>query len=236
MRRRRRNGIRTGTTTTPLITTTKTWCGLTESACRAAFATSDRARSIRPKDPENPEWKNLNSNPGAQYFWIDRIFFWNPNERHESFIFQLFHTSLPGSLDTSLVSSDNINNPRTMNAVYSIAARLKMAECYPEKLTGGELKNKQFNEYPKTKALSKYFMPPDTVLTAHVLKDGADSVGILGALNRVYINIGLFSEEWLLHFRPLIGNSRQEDHADRDRRAAEELGLLERQRRSRRPT
>jgi hypothetical protein len=159
-----------------------------------------------PKDPENPEWKNLNSNPGAQYFWLDRIFFWNPYKRHENFIYQLFHTSLPGSLDTSLVSSDNINNPRTMNAVYSIAARLKMAEFLPEKLTGGELINKQFNEYESTKVLSKFFMPPDTVLTAHVLKDGADSVGILGALNRVYLNIGLFSEEWLLHFKPLIGN------------------------------
>ncbi|HVG27245.1 MAG TPA: hypothetical protein VM865_06545, partial [Acidobacteriaceae bacterium] len=29
--------------------------------------------------------------------------------------------------------------------------------------------------------------------------------GVLGALNRVYLNIGLFSEEWLLHFRPLVG-------------------------------
>jgi hypothetical protein len=38
-----------------------------------------------------------------------------------------------------------------------------------------------------------------------VLKDGADSVGLLGALNRVYINIGLFSEEWLLHFKPVVG-------------------------------
>ena len=38
-----------------------------------------------------------------------------------------------------------------------------------------------------------------------MLKDGSDSVGALGALNRVYLNIGLFSEEWLLHFRPLIG-------------------------------
>ncbi len=28
---------------------------------------------------------------------------------------------------------------------------------------------------------------------------------MLGALNRVYLNIGTFSEEWLLHFRPLIG-------------------------------
>ena len=159
-----------------------------------------------PADPENPKWENLNSNPGAQYFWLDRIFFWNPYERHESFIYQIFHTSLPGSLDTSLVSSDNINNPRTMNAVYSIAARLAMAEFHPEKLTDGERNNKQFNDYEKTKVLSKYFQPPDTVLTAHVLKDGADSVGILGALNRVYINIGLFSEEWLLHFKPLIGN------------------------------
>ncbi|OGQ82740.1 MAG: hypothetical protein A3F90_06740, partial [Deltaproteobacteria bacterium RIFCSPLOWO2_12_FULL_60_19] len=159
-----------------------------------------------PKDPENPEWKNLTSNPGAQYFWLDRIFFWNPYKRHENFIYQLFHTSLPGSLDTSLVSSDNINNPRTMNAVYAIAARLQMAEFHPEKLTGGELNNKQFNDYDRTKGLSKYFIAPDTVLTAHVLKDGADSVGILGALNRVYINIGLFSEEWLLHFKPLIGN------------------------------
>jgi hypothetical protein len=38
-----------------------------------------------------------------------------------------------------------------------------------------------------------------------VLKDGSDSVGTLGALNRVYLNIGVFSEEWLQHFRPFLG-------------------------------
>jgi hypothetical protein len=38
-----------------------------------------------------------------------------------------------------------------------------------------------------------------------VLKDGSDSVGTLGALNRVYLNIGLFSEEWLLHFNAVAG-------------------------------
>jgi hypothetical protein len=42
-------------------------------------------------------------------------------------------------------------------------------------------------------------------VTPHVLKDGSDSVGALGALNRVYLNIGLFSEEWLRHFNPLLG-------------------------------
>ena len=49
-----------------------------------------------------------------------------------------------------------------------------------------------------------------------MLKDGSDSVGALGALNRVYLNIGTFSEEWLLHFNP--AGRRQARHADRNRR------------------
>ena len=167
-----------------------------------------------PKDPEHPEWANLNSNPGAQYFWVDRIFIWNPQGAPSNFIFQLFHTSKPGTLDTSFVSTDNINNPRTMNAVYALAARLKTGEWWKEKLAGGGLNNKQFYQYPLTKEATKDFHPPglflspDTVFTPRVLKGGSDSVGALGALNRVYLNIGLFSEEWLLHFRALIGGKR----------------------------
>ena len=78
-----------------------------------------------PQDPENPKWENLNSNPGAQYFWIERIFMWEADAT--TFPYQLFHTSRPGALDTSLVSSDYINNPRTMNAVYNLGARLQAA-------------------------------------------------------------------------------------------------------------
>ena len=36
----------------------------------------------------------------------------------------------------------------------------------------------------------------------------ATQSGCLGALNRVYINIGTFSEEWLLHFNALVGGRR----------------------------
>ena len=57
-----------------------------------------------------------------------------------------------------------------------------------------------------------------------MLKDGSDSVGALGALNRVYLNIGLFSEEWLLHFNPLIGGKAITPIEIAD--GAEELGLL----------
>lgn len=158
-----------------------------------------------PADPENPKWENLNSNPGAQYFWIDRIFQWEPDQGN--FIFQLFHTSRPGALDTSLVSSDQINNPRTMNAIYNLQGRLDISRRWgQEKLGPGSNDNKQLNDYvPAGTPLAQYFEKPDTVYTTHVLKDGADSVGALGALNRVYLNIGLFSEEWLLHFVPLLG-------------------------------
>ena len=160
-----------------------------------------------PKDPENPEWADLSSNVGAQYFWIDRIFSYQSDEK--SFPFQLFHTSRPGTLDTSLVSSDNINNPRTMNAVYGLPWRLAMAQRWgKEKLAGGELNNKQFNNFYKDGPLTNFYQAPDTVWAIKILKDGSDSVGALGALNRVYLNIGLFSEEWLTHFRPLVGGKR----------------------------
>ena len=78
-----------------------------------------------------------------------------------------------------------------------------------ETLAGGGLNNKQFNDFvPASDPLPSSSRPPSTTWTPRVLKDGSDSVGALGALNRVYINIGLFSEEWLLHFRPIIGGQK----------------------------
>ncbi|HEV2353296.1 MAG TPA: hypothetical protein VGR89_03590, partial [Puia sp.] len=158
-----------------------------------------------PADPENPKWENLSSNVGAQYFWVDRIFDWQADP--SNYVFQLFHSQLPGTLDTSLVSTDNINNPRSMNAIYAVGPRLNQALRFgQEKLANGSLNNKQLNDFvPASSPLAKYFTPPDISYSPRVLKDGADSVGILGALNRVYLNIGLFSEEWLLHFNPLVG-------------------------------
>ena len=158
-----------------------------------------------PADPEHPKWENLNNSVGAQYFWIDRIFDWKSDP--STYVNQMFHTSLPGTLDTSLVSSDNINNPRTMNAIYNLGPRLGIATRLGKETLGpGSDNNKQLNDYvPATDPLAQFFQAPNTVFTPRVLKDGSDSVGALGALNRVYLNIGLFSEEWLLHFNPLVG-------------------------------
>ncbi len=51
---------------------------------------------------------------------------------------------------------------------------------------------------------------------------------MLGALNRVFINIGLFSEEWLLHFNPLVGGKKITPIQNRGRR--KKFQLLERHR------
>lgn len=157
-----------------------------------------------PANAEAPLWENLSGTVGAQYFWVDRIFAWNADQ--STFFFQTLHTSRPGSLDTSLVSSDNINNPRTMNAVYNLGPRLEAAKRWGRETLGADnFANKQFNDFVNQGPLTQFFQRPDTVWTPHVLKDGSDSVGALGALNRVYLNIGLFSEEWLRHFNPILG-------------------------------
>ena len=157
-----------------------------------------------PADRNNPKWENLSSNVGAQYFWTDRIFVWSADEHN--FAFQVFHTYRPGTLDTSLISTDNINNPRSMNAVYQLLPRLLEAKRWGrETLVGSEQNNHQLNDYLQTGPLAELYKKPDTVWTPRVLKDGSDSVGVMGALNRVYLNIGTFSEEWLLHFNALVG-------------------------------
>jgi hypothetical protein len=162
-----------------------------------------------PADPEAPAFTNLSSSVGAQYMWVDRLFIFDSNKPagQKNFMYQLVKTYRPGSMDTSLISTDNINNPRTMNAVYDFVSRMGLARrLWHEKLAGGELNNKQFNDFISEGPLTQFYSKEDGITrTPHVLKDGADSVGLLGALNRVYLNIGLFSEEWLTHFNPVVG-------------------------------
>jgi hypothetical protein len=161
-----------------------------------------------PPDPENPQWEHISSITGAQYLWMDRLFSWDARE--DNLIYQIFKSWRPGTTDVSFVSQDNIDNPRTMNAIYNVGARMEISKRFGKEKLGAQNKDSyQLNRYvPAGSPLSKFYEPPDTVYTMHVLKDGSDSIGVLAALNRVYLNIGMFSEEWLLHFRPLLGGAR----------------------------
>lgn len=143
-----------------------------------------------PVDPERPGWRNLSSNIGNQYLKPARIFVLPGNQ--DNFLWQVVNSMPPGTIDTSALASDNLNNPRNMNAIYDVGTRIAVAA--KEKLAGGNL------AMPGTKAE----MP-----VPHVLKDGADSIGVLGALARVYISIGTYHTEWLEHFNLLVGGQKQ---------------------------
>ncbi len=136
--------------------------------------------------------------------------------------------------DTSLVSTDMINNPRTMNAIYSLGDRLGLAAT--DKLPGGarylgremikgpERNNKQFNSYVSDGPLLGLL---------HRARQGADAAraeGRLGLGGRARR-----AQSGLPEHRPLLGRvvpalqpggRRQDHHADPDRHGAEELHVL----------
>src|SRR5262249_35000900 len=88
-----------------------------------------------PEDPERPRWENLSAYVGNQYFRVGRIFLHDLGP--DNFVWQLFNSAAPGALDTSLIATDNINNPRTMNGIYEVGTRLQIA--VPEEIRGGGL-------------------------------------------------------------------------------------------------
>ncbi|MGH9417709.1 MAG: hypothetical protein ACRD01_13890 [Terriglobales bacterium] len=143
-----------------------------------------------PKDPEHPGWENLASTIGNQYFDSARVF---ANPAHEdSYIEQLLRSWPRGTVDTSFLTTDNLNDPSNINSIFDLPARMAAAQV--ETIAGGGL------NFPGEKAA----MP-----VPHVLKDGADSVGLVGALSRVYVSIGLFSQLWLRDHNALVGGKPQ---------------------------
>src|SRR5207248_2602711 len=82
-------------------------------------------------DPENPKWSNLNDYIGAQYLKVWAVFV-PPDPKtgkdpEDSFVWQLIHTNQPGTLDTSFIATDYLNNPGTMNGIFNVAQRVQPA-------------------------------------------------------------------------------------------------------------
>lgn len=149
-----------------------------------------------PADPENPTFANMSGTIGAQYFWFGRIF--GANVTPDNFAWHLLDAQLPGAVDTSFVPADNINNPRAMNSLFDLPARLGAAERFhQETIDGGAL------DLPEVQKRGDTFGVP------HILWDGSDSVGMDAALTRVYINIGEYHQEWIRHIQPIIGGKPQ---------------------------
>lgn len=144
-----------------------------------------------PADLNQPAWTNLSGTIGNQYFRNHGVF--GADLKPDNLLYHLLKSAKPGTVDTSIVATDNNNNPNIINSIYQVAARLTVAteqRVGPGALLipadGGELRK-----------------------VPHVLVDGADSIGVQGALNRVFVNIGTFSEEWMRCHNPIIGLRKQ---------------------------
>jgi hypothetical protein len=143
-----------------------------------------------PDDPEKPKWGNLSSTIGNQYLNASGIF--GVGAAADSYAYQLFRSWARGTIDTSFIATDNLNNPSKMNPIFAIPARLSVA--HKEKIVGGAL------NFPGEQR---------EMNVPHVLKDGADSVGLVGALSRVYVSIGEYSQQWLRDHNALVGGKPQ---------------------------
>jgi hypothetical protein len=139
-----------------------------------------------PADPENPRWENLASAIGNQYINEGKVFACNVEQG--GFFYEMLAAQPRGTSDTSRIATDHINNPNAINAIFLLAERERIA--VPEKMADRTL------ALPREK---------EEMNVAHILKDGADSIGVRGATIRVYVNIGMFSEYWLTRHNRLIG-------------------------------
>lgn len=133
-----------------------------------------------PVDPEKPKWSELAGAIGNQYWEEGRLF--NLKMTPRDFRWHLGNRQPPGTSDTSRFATDHNHNPSNINSIFLLASRPTAMEQMPD---GSER------------------------AVHHILKDGADSVGVAGASLRVYVNIGMCSDLWLSLIDPVAGLSPQ---------------------------
>ena len=173
-----------------------------------------------PVNPEEPHWRNLSATVGNQYLRTRRVFgnLLEPN----AYFYHVLDSQLPGTLDTSLISSDNINNASTENAIWELGGRLDRAGVFEHRSSDGY--NYDYGlDYKRRYGTGLMERAGDAAAhlpvwsydgqyaygnprpTPRVLLDGADSVGGWAALARVYLNIGTYYERWVTLHNPLFG-------------------------------
>ena len=151
-----------------------------------------------PTNPEEPKWSNLTSTVGNQYLHEGRAFGLNLSEH--SMISQYLETQEPGTSETSRFPMDFINNPTNINTILRLSDRLKVR--HEEKITPEQAetiksmyKDAGLKLDNVTGSLGGTPEAP-TMLVPHVLTDGADSMGVLMASVRVYVNEGMMHDQW----------------------------------------
>lgn len=151
-----------------------------------------------PQNPAEPKWTNLSSTLGNQYLREGMAF--GLNLKDKSLIYQYLFTQEPGTSETSRFPTDSINNPTNINTIVRLIDRLKVAHV--EKITPAQAtmihsmyQNAGIADDNIGGSLGGTKEQP-TIKVPHILTDGADSLGILMASVRVYVNEGMMHANW----------------------------------------
>jgi hypothetical protein len=158
-----------------------------------------------PKDPANPTWANIDGLVGNQYLRISELMV--SGMPTNSLEYQVFTVARPGTVDTSAVPTDQVNNPGTMNAIINVARRplhdadvvkwRKVSAC-----PAAADERSCWCEPGKSGKCWERGRKRDRV--RHILKGGEDSIGDHEAVQRVYFNIGSCAETcWINHLTNL---------------------------------
>ncbi|MDP2031400.1 MAG: cytochrome c [Thiobacillus sp.] len=174
------------------------------TACASCHVAFNPAKP--PLDPEHPKWENLAGLIGNQYLRASEILI--SGMPHDDLLWQIFAHARPGTSDTSAIPNDQVNNAGTMNALINTAQRptfagekvnrwRKVAAC-----AAGAKASACWCEPGKPGKCWEKSIQTETV--HHILKGGGDSIGALGAIQRVYFNIGSCAEQcWVNHLTDL---------------------------------
>ncbi|QID19914.1 cytochrome c [Nitrogeniibacter mangrovi] len=158
-----------------------------------------------PKDPAHPAWENIKGLQGNQYSRISEIMV--SGMATNTLEWQMFAHARPGTTDTSAIPNDQVNNPGTINALINIPQRPVFAgeqvlRWHKTRACEGQPEAVCWCEPGREGKCWEKSLQTETV--HHILKGGEDSIGALGAIQRVYFNIGSCSEAcWMNHLSDL---------------------------------
>jgi len=153
--------------------------GMTCALCHVSFSPLHP-----PADPNNPQWGNLASTIGNQYWREGRLF--NFRVKPDNFTWHVGEQQPAGTSDTSRTATDHNFNPSAINTVVYLKQRPTAPENVIDTTTG----------------------KPTVVPVHHILKAGEDSIGTAFAGLRVYVNIGMCSDYWFTLQDPVYGEAR----------------------------
>jgi len=165
--------------------------GMACTVCHTAFNPNRP-----PKNPAEPKWENLDSHIGSQYLREGMLFGYDLPQ--SSFAWHYLHSQSPGTSETTRFPTDFINGPVLINSIYRLNDRLKLARA--ERITSEQkVMMQSINKHvglPENMGIGGTDAEP-TYRSPRVLSTGGDSMGLVIAASRVYVNEGSGYQDWL---------------------------------------